>query len=113
MSKTIAYHVVIEPSGLGDGVFTAEIPALAIMTEGVGRGAALRAARRAILGYIRVARDYGHTVPPPDSVIVDVPAPNEPKRAAFRARPKPRPSKKRTAAGTPGRGRRPAKKAAR
>jgi len=86
VTKTLAYHVIIEPSGLDDGVYTATIPALEIVTDAVGPGAARRAARRAIAGWIEVARSHRHPIPPPDSIVVELarPAPN---RAAHRLAP--------------------------
>ena len=58
-----AYTVVLERPEDDDGIWTAEVPAFGIVTEGRGRGAARLAARKAIIGYIEVAQSLGREVP--------------------------------------------------
>ena len=67
--------MVIEPSGLNDGVYTAAVPTLQIVTEGVGEAAARRAAQRAIVGFVRVAERHGKPIPAADSIVVETTAP--------------------------------------
>ena len=68
MTATSAYRVVLEPHR--DGIWTAEIPAMRIVTEGRGKNGALRAASKAIAGFIKVARKRKITVPPPDALAI-------------------------------------------
>ncbi len=97
-ARSFAYHVIVEPSGEGDGVFTATVPALEIVTDAIGPGAARRAAGRAIKAYIHVATKYGHPIPASDSVIIDmsVDAAGTAERAAYGAKPARRTTAKRS-----------------
>jgi hypothetical protein len=61
-----AYEVLLEPSEDGDRVWTAEIPALGIVTEGRGRVGAERAAASAVRGYRATAKRHGKAVPAGD-----------------------------------------------
>jgi predicted RNase H-like HicB family nuclease len=70
-ARTSAYSIVLEPSGDDDGVWTAEVPAFGIVTEGDGSDGARRAALGAIRGYVEVARSLGKPIPEGD--LVDIP----------------------------------------
>jgi len=61
-----AYSIVLEPTEGNDGIWTAEIPALGLVTEGPGSDGARKAARDAIEGYIEVAARTGRPIPPGD-----------------------------------------------
>jgi len=58
------YQVKLEPDT--GGIWTAEVPALGIVTEGRGQTGARRAADSAVKGYIRSAEMHGLTLPPSD-----------------------------------------------
>lgn len=58
------YKVNLEPDE--DGIWTAEVPALGIVTEGRGEAGACRAADRAIAGYLEGLERHGLAVPPLD-----------------------------------------------
>ena len=61
------YNVILEREP--DGIWTAEVPALGIVTEGRGESGARKAADRAIQGYIIGAQRHGLTLPDSDSTI--------------------------------------------
>ena len=65
-NPTTAYTIVLEPSRDGDDVWTAEIPAFGIVTEGHGSDGARKAALDAIEGYIEVATRLGKPIPSGD-----------------------------------------------
>jgi predicted RNase H-like HicB family nuclease len=58
------YHVKLEPDE--GGIWTAEVPALGIVTEGRGEAGARRAADRAVAGYLKGLERHGLPVPPSD-----------------------------------------------
>lgn len=58
------YYVKVEPDT--GGIWTAEVPALGIVTEGRGERGARSAAQRAIEGYVRGAEMHGLELPPSD-----------------------------------------------
>jgi predicted RNase H-like HicB family nuclease len=65
MTRTAnGYRIILESHA--DEVWTAAIPAFGIVTEGQGRAGALRAASKAVDGYIEAAKERGLTVPAPD-----------------------------------------------
>jgi predicted RNase H-like HicB family nuclease len=63
-----AYIIILEPSGDGDDVWIAEIPAFGIVTEGDSRDGARKAALDAIAGYVEVAKRLGRSIPTGDVV---------------------------------------------
>jgi predicted RNase H-like HicB family nuclease len=65
------YDVNLEPDE--DGIWTAEVPALGIVTEGRGEAAARRAADRAIVGYLEGLERHGLAIPPSDVTRTFVP----------------------------------------
>jgi predicted RNase H-like HicB family nuclease len=67
-----AYKVILEPSEDGDGIWTAEIPALGIVTEGRGRAGAEGAAENAVRGYRATAERHGKAVPAGDLQVTTV-----------------------------------------
>lgn len=69
--RASAYSIVLEPSGDDDEVWTAEVPAFGIVTEGQGSAGARQAALHAMRGYIEIARRLGK--PLPDGDLIDVP----------------------------------------
>jgi predicted RNase H-like HicB family nuclease len=75
--KLNAYRVILEAEP--DGVWTAEIPALGICTEGKGAPGALRMAKDAIDGYLWVNAHHGFSIPPFDAVAV-APSVRKPKK---------------------------------
>ena len=70
-SRASAYSIVLEPAPDGDGVWTAEVPAFDIVTEGDGSDGARKAALDAIRGYVEVARRLGKPIP--DGDLIDIP----------------------------------------
>jgi predicted RNase H-like HicB family nuclease len=66
--KPNAYRVILEHER--DGVWTAEIPAFGICTEGKGARGALRMARNAIDGYLWGSAHRGFPVPSFDAIAV-------------------------------------------
>lgn len=68
---TLAYHVILEDAG--DGIWTAEIPALEglcnTVTQGRGERGARAMAADALSGYIFLAKRDGLPIPKPDAVI--------------------------------------------
>jgi len=69
--ETLAYHVILEDAG--DGIWTAEIPALeglcTTVTQGRGERGARAMAADALAGYIWIARRDGLPIPKPDAVV--------------------------------------------
>jgi predicted RNase H-like HicB family nuclease len=69
--ETLAYHVILEDAG--DGIWTAEIPALeglcTKVTQGRGERGARAMAADALAGYIWLAKRDGLPIPRPDAVI--------------------------------------------
>lgn len=61
------YNVILEPDE--DGMWTAEIPALGIVTEGRGEARAREAAARAVEGYITGAQRHGLRIPESDVTV--------------------------------------------
>lgn len=70
-SRSSAYSIVLEPAADADGVWTAEVPAFGIATEGDGSDGARKAALDAIRGYVEVARRLGKPIPAGD--LIDIP----------------------------------------
>jgi predicted RNase H-like HicB family nuclease len=68
-AASTAYSIVLEPAEGDDGIWTAEVPALGLVTEGLGSDGARAAAREAIEGFIEVASRTGRAIPPGDVVI--------------------------------------------
>jgi predicted RNase H-like HicB family nuclease len=68
-AASTAYSIVLEPAEGDEGIWTAEVPALGLVTEGLGPDGARDAARDAIEGFIEVATRTGRPVPPGDVVI--------------------------------------------
>jgi predicted RNase H-like HicB family nuclease len=66
--KANAYRVILEDQL--DGVWTAEIPAFGICTEGNGERDALRMARKAIDGYLWGTLHRGFPIPPFDAIAI-------------------------------------------
>jgi len=66
-SQKPAYHVILENAG--GGVWTAEIPAFGVVTEGRGKAGARAMAADAIAGYIMCAKRRGFPIPETDAVI--------------------------------------------
>jgi predicted RNase H-like HicB family nuclease len=71
-ARATAYSIVLEPSADNDGVWTAEVPAFGIVTEGEGSAAARQAALDAIRGYVEVASRVGKPIPAGD--LIDMPS---------------------------------------
>lgn len=69
--RASAYSIVLEPSADSDGVWTAEVPAFGIITEGDGSDGARKAALDAIRGYVEVARRLRKPIP--DGDLIDIP----------------------------------------
>jgi len=61
------YYINLEPDS--GGIWTAEIPALGIVTEGRGQAGARKAAERAIAGYVRGALQRGFPLPESDVIV--------------------------------------------
>jgi len=70
-TRASAYSIVLEPSADDDGVWTAEVPAFGIVTEGDGSDGARKAALDAIRGYVEVASRLGKPIP--DGDLIDIP----------------------------------------
>lgn len=70
-ARASAYSIVLEPSADADGLWTAEVPAFGIVTEGDGSDGARKAALDAIRGYVEVANRLGKPIP--DGDLIDVP----------------------------------------
>jgi predicted RNase H-like HicB family nuclease len=68
-TASTAYSIILEPAEGDDGIWTAEVPALGLVTEGLGSVGARDAARDAIEGFIEVASRTGRPIPPGDIVI--------------------------------------------
>lgn len=60
------YRVRVEPSGENDGMWTAEVRALRLVTEGRGPNRARHAAINAVAGQRKVAKAHGFTLPDGD-----------------------------------------------
>ncbi len=82
-----AYRVILEPSEDGDRIWTAEIPALGIVTEGRGRAGAERAAINAVRGYRTTAERNGKDVPAADLQVTIMPGTGWRSRTALNAEP--------------------------
>jgi predicted RNase H-like HicB family nuclease len=70
-TRASAYSIVLEPSADDDGIWTAEVPAFSIVTEGDGSDGARKAALDAIRGYVEVANQLGKPIPGGD--LIDLP----------------------------------------
>jgi predicted RNase H-like HicB family nuclease len=68
-TASTAYTIVLEPAEGDDGIWTADVAALGLVTEGHGSEGARDAAREAIEGFIEVASRTGRPIPPGDVVI--------------------------------------------
>ena len=70
-ARASAYSIVLEPAPGDDGVWTAEVPAFRIVTEGHGSDGARKAALDAIRGYVDVASRLRKAIP--DGDLIDIP----------------------------------------